>query len=166
MRRKLFPLIFFIILVAIAKPVLGNATVEPKWYAAPLFLLILVFLIGPLIESIIVVLTLKRKEKLKIMILLLTYFFFINLITVPITQFFVVFLSDEYRTNLFYIAEIFPIMIEFVALLGFITYYDKKGLMIHTYSLKYIFFMSLISNIATILMGIFLLFFMYLFISC
>ncbi len=158
-RRSFIPFLILVLLVLLSRSVLGNGTVEPDWYATPLFLILLILFIGPLIESMIVGLFLSKEEILRIRIYFIFYFFVINLFTVPITQFLVMFLSDLYRTNLFLLAEIFPIIMEFFAIFIFINHYNKKKLMRSEYSLKYIFLMALVSNIATIIMGLFLYYF-------
>ena len=156
--RYFFPLFCILFMVLISRPVLGNGTVEPEWYEAPLTILFLIFIIGPLIESLIVLGFLKKKEKLKIYLLLFIYFLIINFLTLGPTQLLVVLLADEFRTNLFVIGELFPITVEFFALLSFFSYYKRKKDLKNEYSKKYLFLMVLISNLITIILGVILFF--------
>jgi uncharacterized membrane protein YidH (DUF202 family) len=160
-RRYLLPYLITVFLALISRPALGNMTVEPEWYEAPAFILPLVFLVGPFIESFIVVLFLSRKEKIRIFVSLFVFYFIINLITVPATQIFVGLLYYEFRTNLFIIAELLPLFVEFSALLMFFKYYRKKKQLRKKYPKKYIFLMALISNLVTIVIGV-ILFFIFL----
>ncbi len=160
MKRRIFllPLLLIVSLVIISRPVLGNGTVEPQWYEAPLGIVFLVFVIGPIIESLIVLLFLKKGENFSTYLSLFLFFLLINFFTIGPTQFFVIMLADIFRTNLFVIAEIFPITAEFLALLAFFIYYRKNRLLKNEYSVKYQFIMSLVSNLITIILGVTLFF--------
>lgn len=157
-RRYLLPLVSILFLVFISGQVLANGSVEPEWYQAPASALFIIFVIGPIIESLIVLLFLKEGEKLRTYLLLFIYFLFINFFTLGPTQFFVRLLAGEFGMNLFPIAEIFPILVEFLALLLFFSYYKRKGLLKNEYASKYQFLMVLVSNTVTILLGVVLFF--------
>lgn len=155
-RWAFLPYLVLLFLIGISMPVVGNGTVEPDWYEAPFFILFLVFFIGPLIEALIVSHLISLKESKKIHLFLLTYYFFINLLTIPITQVIVIFLSDSTGSNLYFVAEVFPILIEFLALVVFFMYFKSR--LKKQYSLKYLFLMAVLSNLFTILFGVFLFF--------
>ena len=157
-RAHLLPLFFILFLVMISRPVLANGPVEPKWYEFSFVTIFIIFIIGPVIESLIVLLFLKKDEKFATYLLLFIYFLFINYFTIGPTQIFVVILADVFGTNLFVVAELFPITFEFLALTAFFGYYERKGRLKNRYSWKYQLIMTTMSNLVTIVVGILLFF--------
>lgn len=155
--RKYFFHYFFIFsflsIFLISDPVIGNGPVGPETYREPLIIVLLIFMIGPLIESMIAALFLKKNETIKTRLYLILFVLLINILTVPLTQFLVTVLS--YITTLFLLAELFPLIAEFMALFSFFNYYHKIK---NRYSIKYIFLIALISNIFTMIIGLILLY--------
>ena len=151
-------LIFLFLLIFILDNVSANPTVTPAWMEIPLWLLLITFTVGPLLEAVCVNGLLYKNEKFKIRMHVILYLFLLNIITMPITQFFVILIEEMSNRNLFIIAELFPIITEFALLFLFFTVYYKRDKIEKSYSCVRIFLMSLVANILTISFGLLMFF--------
>jgi hypothetical protein len=145
-----------LVLLLIAQPCYGNPiAVDSGYNCQPIGALwILLWIISPFIEAVIITLWLRSRFTSVIAVVkLFLGIVILNLLTIPITQLLGTFLFHNVMHYSVYLAEIFPVVVEFLVLLWLFKSQIRHGNINGPVTAKQAFVLSLLANFITFLIG-------------